>query len=375
MKLLFSHPFLSSSSSSSSTTVLFSVSVLLILSSSTSYTEAVVTLPKNVTVPAVLAFGDSIVDQGNNNNIPNTMINCNFPPYGEDFILGPTGRFSNGKTPPDMIAEQLGIKELIPAYLDPHLQDKDLLTGVSFASGATGFDPQTPLLVSVIPLSDQLKMFKEYIGRLKAMVGEERTNFILANSLYLVVAGSDDLANTYFTIGIRRLQYGVNSYTDLMVRGAFDFVKELYELGAKRISLFGVAPIGCLPLQRTLAGGIARECNEFYNQAAQLFNAKALAAMSSLKSSLNDAKARLIYIDIYTPLLDLIQNHEKYGFVVADRGCCGTGTIEVTMLCNKDSGTCPDRSVYLFWDSYHPTERGYTILVNRVLGQYLNQLT
>lgn len=57
------------------------------------------------------------------------------------------------------------------------------------------------------------------------MVGEERTNFILANSLYLVVAGSDDLANTYFTIGIRRLQYGVNSYTDLMVRGAFDFVK------------------------------------------------------------------------------------------------------------------------------------------------------
>ena len=57
------------------------------------------------------------------------------------------------------------------------------------------------------------------------MVGEERTNFILTNSFCLVVAGSDDLANTYFTIGIRRLQYDVNSYTDLMVRGASDFVK------------------------------------------------------------------------------------------------------------------------------------------------------
>lgn len=44
-------------------------------------------------------------------------------------------------------AEELGIKELIPAYLDPNLQDNDLPTGVSFASGATGFDPQTPVIV------------------------------------------------------------------------------------------------------------------------------------------------------------------------------------------------------------------------------------
>ena len=44
-------------------------------------------------------------------------------------------------------AEELGIKELVPAYLDPHLQPTDLPTGVSFASGATGFDPETPRLV------------------------------------------------------------------------------------------------------------------------------------------------------------------------------------------------------------------------------------
>ncbi|KAG5542976.1 hypothetical protein RHGRI_015912 [Rhododendron griersonianum] len=324
-----SHPFLSSSSS---TTLLFSASVLLVFIScttTTTTTEAAISLPKNVTIPAVIVFGDSIVDQGNNNNIK-TLVKCNFPPYGKDFMGGkPTGRFSNGKTPADMMAEELGIKELIPAYLDPNLQDKDLPTGVSFASGATGFDPQTPAIVSVISLDEQMKMFKEYIGRLKGMVGEERTNFILTNSIYLVVAGSDDLANTYFTIGIRRLQYNVNSYTDLMVRGASNFVKELHELGAKRIGVFGAAPIGCLPSQRTLGGGIlVRHCAENYNQAAQMFNAKVPVALSSLKSSLNDAKARLVYIDIYNPLLDLIQNHEKYGFAVANKGCCGTGNIE-----------------------------------------------
>lgn len=40
-------------------------------------------------------------------------------------------------------AEELGIKGLIPAYLDPNLKDEDLKTGVSFASGGCGYDPLT----------------------------------------------------------------------------------------------------------------------------------------------------------------------------------------------------------------------------------------
>jgi len=39
--------------------------------------------------------------------------------------------------------EELGIKEFLPAYLDPNLQPSDLPTGVCFASGGAGFDPLT----------------------------------------------------------------------------------------------------------------------------------------------------------------------------------------------------------------------------------------
>lgn len=65
--------------------------------------KGVVKLPSNVSFPAVIAFGDSIVDTGNNNNLK-TVVKCNFPPYGKDFEGGvPTGRFCNGKIPSDLL--------------------------------------------------------------------------------------------------------------------------------------------------------------------------------------------------------------------------------------------------------------------------------
>ncbi|KAL1822895.1 hypothetical protein ACET3Z_009673 [Daucus carota] len=333
--------------------------------------EALVKLPPNVTVTALIAFGDSIVDQGMNNNI-NTIAKCNFPPYGSDLMGGvPTGRFCNARTPADLIAEELGIKELVPAYLDPNLQTTDLLTGVSFASGAAGYDPQTSQIPAVLSLPDQLELFKEYMSKLKALVGEESANYIIANAIYFVVAGTDDLINTYFILGARRLHYDVPSYADLMVHYASTFIQELYDLGATRIAVFGAPPIGCLPSQRTLAGGLNRMCVDRYNQAAQLYNAKLSSQLDTLGNTLPQSK--VVYVDIYNPLLDLIQNPQNYGLEVVDKGCCGTGVLEVSVLCNKFSQTCPDHTKYLFWDSYHPTETGYKLLVDQILGNYINR--
>ncbi|XP_065627478.1 GDSL esterase/lipase EXL1-like [Quercus suber] len=112
--------------------------------------EAVIQIPNNETIPAVIMFGDSIVDTGNNNGLT-SVVKCDFPPYGRDFNGGMlTGRFSNGKVPSDFLVEELGIKDLLPAYRDPSLQPKDLLTGVSFASGGTGYDPLTPKIVEFL---------------------------------------------------------------------------------------------------------------------------------------------------------------------------------------------------------------------------------
>ncbi|KAG1361965.1 putative GDSL esterase/lipase [Cocos nucifera] len=172
--------------------------------------------------PALIVFGDSIVDPGNNNEIL-TTVRCNFPPYGKDFVgHKATGRFSNGRIPSDIIASQMGIKQYVPAYLGTKLDDHDLLTGVSFASGGGGYDPLTAELVQALTMDDQLNLFKDYKKKLKAIAGEKRASTIISRSLYVVATGNDDLANTYFTSPFRR-NYDLSSYIKFVVQSASSF--------------------------------------------------------------------------------------------------------------------------------------------------------
>ncbi|XP_024009688.1 GDSL esterase/lipase EXL2 [Eutrema salsugineum] len=337
-------------------------------------TNALVKLPTNKTIPAIIVFGDSIVDAGNNDDITTTLARCNYPPYGIDFDGGiPTGRFSNGKVPTDIIAEEFGIKPSIPAYLDPNLKPEDLLTGVTFASGGAGYVPFTTQLAGGISLSQQLKLFEEYIEKLKEIVGEETTKFIIENSLFIVICGSNDITNTYFALPSVQRQYDVASFTTLLANEARSFAQKLHQYGARRIQVFGAPPLGCVPSQRTVAGGPTRNCVARFNDATKLYNAKLFANLDSLSRTLRDKT--LIYVDIYDSVLDIIIHPQQYDFLVVDRGCCGTGLIEVAGLCNNFTAeVCPKRYDYVFWDSFHPTEKTYRIVAAKYFESILDKL-
>ena len=53
-------------------------------------------------VPCLFAFGGTLSDHGNNNNL-RTRAKSNYGPYGINFPRGSTGRFTNGKTQVDFI--------------------------------------------------------------------------------------------------------------------------------------------------------------------------------------------------------------------------------------------------------------------------------
>lgn len=66
-------------------------------------------------VPCYFIFGDSLVDNGNNNNMASLAV-ANYPPYGIDFPGGPSGRFSNGLTTVDAIGVPIPAMTTMPSH-------------------------------------------------------------------------------------------------------------------------------------------------------------------------------------------------------------------------------------------------------------------
>lgn len=59
------------------------------------------------------------------------------------------------------------------------------------------------------------------------MVGEDRTNYTLANSVFVGIAGTNDLLITYLTLGLKRFEYDLPSYAHLVVTYASEFIQVL----------------------------------------------------------------------------------------------------------------------------------------------------
>lgn len=310
------------------------------------------------------------MDAGNNNVVP-TLLKSNFRPYGRDFAGGrPTGRFSNGRIPPDFISEAFGLKPTVPAYLDPAYNISDFATGVCFASAGTGYDNANSDVLKVIPMWKELEYYKEYKNKLRAYVGKDKANEILSEALYLMSLGTNDFLENYYLSPKRQSQFIVQQYEDFLIGLAGNFIRELYSLGVRKISLTGLPPMGCLPVERTINILGQNECVEKFNNVALEFNGKLDGLVKRLNKELPGL--RLLSIDVYKILDQIIKKPSLYGFDVVEKGCCATGKFELSYLCNKLSPfTCSDANKYVFWDAFHPTEKTNHIIVNSFLDKLL----
>ncbi|CAN6221313.1 unnamed protein product [Urochloa humidicola] len=324
-------------------------------------------------ISAIFMFGDSIVDPGNNNNRL-TEAKANFPPYGQDFPGGvATGRFSNGLVPGDFLASKLGIKELLPPYLSDDLELEDLLTGVAFACGGSGYDPLTSKLATTLSSTNQLELFRDYKEKLRALVGEEEMKRVISEGVFFTVMGANDIVNNYFTLPLRRHEYDIPSYVEFLVSSAINFTKTLNDMGAKRIAYVGVPPLGCCPSQITLGGSPSGQCEPLRNQASRLFNTRISQELEQLNAERSVSGSIIAYFDIYYNLLDLIQNPALYGFKDVSDGCCGSTVLNAAIFIAYHS-CCPNAIDYIFWDGFHPTEKAYKIVVDKLIQQNMKYL-
>lgn len=71
---------------------------------------------------------------------------------------------------------------------------------------------------------------------------------------------------------------------------------------------------------------------------------------------------------LLTAILDECNIHASTvaGFTVRDRGCCGVEADQGQTDCIPLTPPCQNRSEYVFWDAFHPTEAANRVLAQRV---------
>ncbi|KAA8525089.1 hypothetical protein F0562_007047 [Nyssa sinensis] len=322
-------------------------------------------------------FGDSLVDAGNNDYLF-TLSKADSPPYGIDFAPSggqPTGRFTNGRTISDIVGQAFGEMSFPPPYLAPNTTSNTILAGINYASGASGILDETgTLFIGRIPLREQINYFEQSrTTYMVSLMGERGTQKFLKKAIFSLTIGSNDVLN-YFQPSIPFFGEDKVSpimFQDFMVSNLTIQLKRLHELGARKFIVVGIGPLGCIPFVRALHLVPSGKCSVKVNTLIQGYNKKLSEVLDRLNQEMGP-EAIFVYANSYDIVSGIILNHHQYGIENADDPCCGGYFPPFVCSKGNDANTssvlCNDRSKYVFWDAYHPTEAANIIIANTLLN-------
>ncbi|XP_031100985.1 GDSL esterase/lipase At1g33811 [Ipomoea triloba] len=320
-------------------------------------------------VPCFFIFGDSLVDNGNNNGIL-TLARANYMPYGVDFPSGTTGRFTNGRTFVDILAQLLGFDSYIPPF--GRVRGRELLRGVNYASGAAGIRDETGNnLGDHMAMNQQVENFARTVEVLRRFFrGDNYTlNAYLSKCIFYVGMGSNDYLNNYFMPDFysTHSDFTPQAYAAALLKDYLQQLTNLHGLGARKIVVTSVGQIGCIPYELARYNGNDSKCNEEINNAITIFN----TGLKRLVDQFNKGQlpgSKFVYLDSFASSKDLVANARRYGFEVVDKGCCGVGKNNGQITCLPLQQPCDDRSKYIFWDAFHPTEVANILLAKKAFS-------
>ncbi|KAJ0682393.1 putative triacylglycerol lipase [Helianthus annuus] len=305
-------------------------------------------------VPCYFLFGDSLVDSGNNNRFVKAE-KANYPPYGIDFPQGVTGRFTNGLTTPDIIGQLLGFRDFTPPYAT--VTNEEIVRGVNYASAGAGIRNETGMNVGErIIFDQQLLNHEAIVSRISALQNNKTfTNEYIQKCIYLVNIGSDDYVNNYLmpnnypTSNI----FTPDQYAAVLIQRYSQQLTTLYNLGARKVVLFGLGPIGCTPAAIAKYGTNGKPCVESLNNLVKLFNDRLKPLVDDLNNGLSDANFTFINFSGIAAPLNAVPNI----------ACCRIAGPEG--LCIPNSNPCLVRALTAWYDGFHPSESSNIILAKR----------
>ncbi|KAJ1704681.1 hypothetical protein LUZ63_004460 [Rhynchospora breviuscula] len=220
------------------------VSILLVL------TKARATVP-------IFVLGDSLADNGNNNDLNVPLLDkSNFAHNGIDFPGRiATGRFSNGFNGVDYIdivkyntvsvPKVIGfasIYEIVAfvckvsrisnwtAALLFNNKLNQMLGGVNFASAGSGIQDYTG--PGTINMTTQIKNFQNVAQVLQQTLGQSRAEHIITTSMFIIVTANNDMFEYYFATGAANAasnEQFINNLVDRFIQ----HLMSLYNYGAR----------------------------------------------------------------------------------------------------------------------------------------------
>ncbi|XWS18704.1 hypothetical protein CRYUN_Cryun32bG0067700 [Craigia yunnanensis] len=262
-------------------------------------------------VSAVFVFGDSLVEVGNN--------------YYIDSFAKPG--FPN---------EELGFKNYSHPYLAPNTTGDLILKGVNYASSGSGILNSTGSLFGErICMNEQISDFAKTRQDIISRIGASVAHRFLRKALYLLAVGANDIL--FRGLSTTR---DINNYLDDLVS---NFKSQL-----RRSHL------------------CADNCVSSSNDLAKSYNSRLKSLLQELTTNLSGST--FIYVDYYAITEDILHNYRSYGFENADSACCRVIERRGGLIpCGSLSRVCPDRTKYVFWDPFHPTESANLIAAKHAL--------
>jgi len=74
-------------------------------------------------------------------------------------------------------------------------------------------------------MSKQVEYFKDYVHKVKSIVGEKEAKQRVGNALVIISAGTNDFLFNFYDIPTRRLEFNISGYQDYVQSRLQIFIK------------------------------------------------------------------------------------------------------------------------------------------------------
>ncbi|KAF4358516.1 hypothetical protein F8388_005172 [Cannabis sativa] len=312
----------------------------------------------------LFVFGDSYSDTGNNRK--SQASSWKFP-YGITFPGKPTGRFSDGRVLTDFLAKFVGVKSPIPYQWRKVVGYKHLKYGMNFAHGGTGV---FNTLVMDPNMTVQINAFNNLISH------SVFTPKDLESAVALVTVAGNDYGAYIFRNGTAE---GFPGFITSVVNQLYVNLKQIHELGVKKIAVTALEPLGCLP--PATAASSFQQCNGTQNALVNLHNLLLQQAVAKLNNE-TSKDSNIIILDLYSSFMSVFKNKgDPLGTIKFEnplKPCCvGTSSGHSCGSVNENGtkmySICGKPESAFFWDDAHPTQQGWQA-VYLALKDTLHQL-